>query len=114
MNSPSEIANAGGAYVRRTFTMGERVLTNQDKLTKQELARIPRANLKALIEGGKIELYPAAPEGDDGGLAKLGKLANHLVHLGGGKYIVVRGVTVTKKAVTRAEAEKIAESTIEN
>jgi len=57
-----EIEGAGGAYVRRRFTFGDRVLVNGDRMSAEELAGIPDNNLRSLINLNLIELYPAAPE----------------------------------------------------
>jgi len=61
MNTPGEIASAGGAYVRRPFTLGARRVANGDTLSAQEVRAIPKANLRALVNIGKIDLFTAAP-----------------------------------------------------
>jgi hypothetical protein len=97
----SEIDQAGGAYVRRAFTFGDRELTTKDRLTADEVRSIPIANLNALINTGKIELWPAAPEGTF--IAE-----RFAVHLGFGKWIVVEGRNLTSEPVTKEEAEALA------
>ena len=62
MNTPSEIASAGGAYVRRPFTFGQRTVNNGDVLSATQVRAIPKANLRALINLGKLDLFPSAPE----------------------------------------------------
>ena len=53
---------AGGAYVKRAFEFGERKLVNGDRLTKEELDSIPINNLRALVNMGKLQLFPAHPD----------------------------------------------------
>ena len=62
MNTPSEIARAGGAYVRRPFTLGQRIVANGDVLTATQVRAIPKGNLRALINLGKLDLFPSAPD----------------------------------------------------
>jgi hypothetical protein len=62
MNTPDEIAHAGGAYVRRPFTLDQRTVANGDVLSATQVRAIPKANLRALINLGKLDLFPAAPE----------------------------------------------------
>jgi len=62
MNTPAEIAHAGGAYVRRPFTLGAHRVANGDVLTAAQVRAIPNGNLRALINLGKIDLFPSAPE----------------------------------------------------
>ncbi len=63
MNTPTEIASAGGAYVRRPFTLGQRMVANGDVLSATQVRAIPKANLRALINLGKLDLFPSAPAG---------------------------------------------------
>jgi hypothetical protein len=95
-----EIEQAGGAYVRRRFTMGNRDLINGDILSAADLAVIRPANLTALINTGKLETFPAGPTaaGDSGRFA---------VHLGFGKYDVIEGHKITDEPVTKEEAEAL-------
>lgn len=97
----SEIERAGGAYVRRAFEFGERKLTTKDTLTAQEVASIPISNLNALINTGRIELWPAAPD-------QMFVAERFAVHLGFGKWIVVEGRQITDGPVTKEQAEAIA------
>lgn len=96
-----ELEQAGGAYVRRAFTFGERELVNGDKLTAEEVRSIPIGNLNALINTGKLELWPAAP-------AEMFVGERFAVHLGFGKWIVVEGHSLTPEPVTKQEAEALA------
>jgi hypothetical protein len=97
----NEIDRAGGAYVRRAFTFGARELTASDTLTAEEVRSIPLANLHALINTGKLELWPDAPTDMFVG-------ERFAVHLGFGKWIVIEGHSLTPEPVTKQEAEALA------
>jgi hypothetical protein len=97
----NEVQQAGGAYVRRAFTFGNRELTTRDRLTAEEIASIPISNLNALINTGKIELWPAAPDA-------MFVAERFAVHQGFGKWIVVEGRQLTAEPVTKEEAEALA------
>lgn len=95
-----EIEQAGGAYVRRAFTFGERELTSKDVLTADEVASIPIANLNALINTGKLELFPATP---------FTFVAERFaVNRGFGKWDVVEGRKLNDAPLTKVEAEALA------
>lgn len=98
---PAEI---GGAYVRRRFLMGQAEKLAGDMLTAEEVAAIPRANLNALVNTGKLELYPQAPGGSVGG-------KRFPVHIGGGRYHVIEGVQLTTEALSREEADALVSAT---
>lgn len=110
MNTPSEIATAGGAYVRRTFTYGAREMRNGDQLTAEQVRSLPAANLRALINEQKIELFPSAPDGALAADGLKGKIENFTIHVGKGEYIVVRGVKLTAKPVSREQADELAKT----
>jgi hypothetical protein len=102
----AELTSAGGAYVRRRFQFGQRELVNGDTLTAEELASIPRANLVALVNTGKLELWPQPPnaEGSHGAMFIAERFA---IHKGFGKYIVVEGRSLTPEPVTKDQAEAL-------
>jgi hypothetical protein len=120
----SEIENAGGAYVRRRLTFGERVFVSGDMLTAEEVASIPRANLHSLVNTNIIELYPRAPrvEEPDTGVAALltalwlaenppappigrdGECFLMPTH-DPKKFHIIQGQRVTSEAMTRAQAQ---------
>jgi len=102
-----DLAMAGGAYVRRRFVIGGKEVQIGDVLSVETLASIPRLNRRALVNTGRIELFPRSP-GASTSQPELAGAEMHLVHLGGGKYHVVRGVRVTDAPVSREEAEEIA------
>lgn len=96
-----EIDQAGGAYVRRAFTFGDRELTTRDRLTADEVRSIPLANLNALINTGKIELWPAAPE-------QMFVAERFAVNRGFGKWDVIEGRKLNETSLTKIEAEALA------
>lgn len=97
----SELEQAGGAYVRRRFTFGERDVGPGETLTAEQIASIPQANLVALINTGKLELWPAAP-------AQMFVAERFAVNLGFGRWTVIEGRKLTDTPVTKAEAEALA------
>lgn len=104
----SEIEAAGGAYVRRRFEMGTRELITGDTLTAEEVRSIPTANLRALINTGRLELWPAAPGADYAPPARLaGDIKRFAVHVGSGRYHVFEGVQLTDNHIPKEEAEAL-------
>jgi hypothetical protein len=97
----SDLDGAGGAYVRRPFDFGERKLAAGDTLTRNELATIPHANLRALVNTGKLELWPEAPE-------SMFIAQKFTVPAGRGKYHVIEGRKITVKPISKEEAQAIA------
>jgi hypothetical protein len=92
----AEIEGAGGAYVRRRLSFGGRDLVSGDRLTAEEVARIPIHNLHALVNTNVIELFPKAPSGE-----------RFLVAAGDDKFHVVEGARLNDKPLTRAKAEAL-------
>jgi len=88
---------AGGAYVRRAFDFGDRQLKNGDKLTMEELASIPEANLQALVNTKVLQLWPKGP-------TEIFIPERFLVATEDGKFLVVDGQRVTKKPVSKRHA----------
>lgn len=87
----------GGAYVRRRFDLGPRTVTIGETLTAEQVREIRPANLKAMVNQGKLELYPLSP-------AAIGT-RRFAIHMGMGKFDVIEGVKVNASPLTRAEAE---------
>lgn len=98
-----EIEQAGGAYVRRRFIFGERDMIAGDQLTAEEVVSIPRANLMALINTGKIELWPGAPDGAQTFVAE-----RFACNRGFGKWDVIEGRKLNDAPLTKDEAEALA------
>jgi hypothetical protein len=96
----AELSDAGGAYVKRPFDLGERNLKNGDKLTHKELMAIPEANLRALVNTGLLQLFPAAP-------SDMFISERFLIPTGNGKFEVIEGHKITKKPVTKQHAQKL-------
>lgn len=92
--------DAGGAYVRRAFDLGERKLVAGNKLTKDEVASIPSANLNALVNTGMLQLWPSAPT--DVFIAE-----RFLIPAKGGKFEVIEGRKLTKGPVTKQYAQRL-------
>jgi hypothetical protein len=97
-----ELLSAGGAYVRRRFEYGPEMLVPGDVLSADEVRKIPTANLSALVNTGRLELFPGAP-GVKGALGG----ERHKIHVGGGKFIVVEGRQITETPITKAEADEL-------
>lgn len=124
----SEIEGAGGAYVRRRFTFGERDMVAGDMLKAEELSSIPPANLHSLINLSLIELFPKASSEEVMELrSKIKEQQTEIAHLSGllserttppladgdcflmsdetGKrFHVVKGRQMTVEPLTRAQA----------
>jgi hypothetical protein len=87
----------GGGRVRMLFQGGKYRAGMQ--LTADEV--LGMKNKAALIEQGYIEIYPKAPIEDVGDC--------HIVHLGGGKYDVIKGRRLNEDGpLTKDEAEDLA------
>ena len=119
-----EIEGAGGAYVRRKFTFGERELVSGDMLTAEELASIPTNNLRSLINLNNIELFPKTPSASKAEIKLREALAAkdaELEHLraapvGSGdcflmsspeddkKFHIIQGRQITDQPLSRAQA----------
>jgi hypothetical protein len=87
----------GGAIVQRRMTLGDRTMMRGDALTAEQCRSIPRQNLKAFVNTGVLELFPASPipEGSQ----------RYAVHMGMGKFDVIEGRKLNTKPLTRAEAD---------
>lgn len=85
----------GGGSVLRTFTMRGEAQKVGTQLSRSELLGIPYANRQALIDGGKISIYPPSAE-------------RHIVSDGFGRYSVYAGRKLNDRPLTKAEAEELA------
>lgn len=97
----ADVSEAGGAYVRRAFDFNGQKLKNGDKLTREELASMPEANLQALVNTKHLQLWPASP-------ADMFIAERFVVPAAGGKYEVIEGRKVTTKPVSKRQAQKVA------
>jgi len=95
-----EEADIGGARVRRLFRRGEETLRAGTMLSASEVIKFAPANRRALVEAGFIEVYPRGP------VESVGE--RHIVHMGGGKYDVIKGVKLNDSPLTKDEAEDLA------
>lgn len=93
----------GGAYVRRLFTRGKETLTAGRNLSREEVLAIPPVNRRALIDQGKLELYPLAPRLEDGAAVKVIAPGEKK-----GTYNVIAGRIINTAPLTRDEAEELA------
>ena len=95
----------GGGVVRQRFTSVGRQLTVGDRLTREEVLAIPRANRDALVRNSQLLLVPTHPEN---AAAAAGRPTERfMLSLGGGKYGVIEGWKLTADPVSKAEAEAL-------
>ena len=52
----------GGAFVVRTFSMGQKRTRAGEMLTAEELARLPPGNLQSLVDSGYLSPFPRRPD----------------------------------------------------
>ncbi len=90
----------GGAFVRRSFTVGGERLAVNTRLSAEQVNAWP--NRRALISRGYLAVFPpdnAAARGD-----------RHIVHNGGGRFDVIVGHKLNDSPLTREQAEELAAS----
>lgn len=97
----ADVAEAGGAYVRRAFEFNGEKLKCGDKLTREQLESIPESNLQALVNTKFLQLWPASPD-------SLFIAEKFVVAAGRGKYKVIEGRLLTKRPVSKEHALKLA------
>ncbi len=90
--------NIGGAFVRRTFTMVGGPVPVGKQLSRAEVLAIPSLNRQALIDGGKLDIYPPAA----------GAHERHVVSAGFGKFHVYEGRRVNTDPLSKEQAEALA------
>jgi hypothetical protein len=90
----------GGARVRRVFRRGNESLFAGTVLSAAEVVAFAPANRRALREAGFIEIFPRGP------VESVGE--RHIVHMGGGKYDVIKGKKLNDVPLTKDEAEDLA------
>ncbi len=102
----------GGAYVRRGFTrftkdgpIGGQYLKAGTHLTADEVRSMPMVNRRALATSGALDVYPVTP----GNAAAPEDFERFVIHAGGGRYDVVLGRKLNDSALTKQEAEALAE-----
>lgn len=88
----------GGAEVKRGFTRGGEYVKPGATLTRRDLLAMPRPNLQALVDTGKLQLFPPTP----GLLGEPGEL--HLINRGFGRYDVIEGRILTDEPFQSKEA----------
>lgn len=97
----------GGARVRQTFRRGTEQLKSGSNLTRAEVLAIPRANRNALIDSGKLEVYPLAPEGKVAPAGPTGRFVVRTPGFGVKTFDVIEGTKVAT-GLSKAEAEALA------
>ena len=100
----SEYENAGGAYIRRRIMIDGVWRNAGEILSAERVAKIPRANLVALINTGRLELWPKAPE------TPPANTSYFLVRSGPGLWHIIEGVQITDEPLSRADAEALISS----
>ena len=95
-------SDIGGAIVRRRFTFGQRAMLAGDKLTREQVLSMPRANRNSMIENRFLQVVLRM----DAGSAEPGE--RYAVHMGRGKYDVIEGRKLNDAPLTAAEAKKLA------
>lgn len=91
----------GGGTVTRGFTSNGEWVRPGTRLTREELLKLPRTNLQALVDTDKVHLFPPAPGQIDG----MGEM--HLVSRGFGKFDVFQGRRVNEEPLSKEEAEAL-------
>ncbi|MDE2469447.1 MAG: hypothetical protein KGL35_12050 [Bradyrhizobium sp.] len=94
--------NIGGATVRRRFNSGGASLLPGAVLSGETVRGMPAGNLRALIDAGYIECWPAAQNAPAGG-------ERFAVHVGAGRYDVIEGRRINVEPLSREEATALTE-----
>lgn len=113
-----ELTEFGGAYVRRRLEFSGVERLPGATLTAEEVESIPLSNRTALINTGRIELFPAIPadhpsvldafqRGYDQAVAERETVERITIAAPGGKFHVVEGHQITDAPVNKAEAEAL-------
>jgi hypothetical protein len=92
----------GGAVVVMSFNTRGQTLKRGARLTAAEVCAIPRANRKALVAGGFIEIFHRNPLDEESD--------RFVIQSGEGQYDVIAGRRLNDKPLTRSAAEKLAKS----
>lgn len=102
----------GGGIVRRTFKLGDRNVMSGERLDVETLAHMPAANRNALIESGKISVWPK-----DGGVIAAARVTapapaegarRFIINKGFGNFAVVEGHQLNDAPLDKAAAEALA------
>lgn len=92
----------GGAKVQRGFQRGSEWVKPGTDISRNELLSMPRGNLQAMVDGGRIQLYPPTP-------AMLGGVGElHMISRGFGKYDIIEGRVLNEEPYTSKEAAETA------
>jgi hypothetical protein len=99
----AQLQTAGGAYVRRNFTTAARDWKIGEVVSAEILQSF--SNTRALVNTGKLELFPSAPGGV---LASQPAGERFVVKREDGKFDVVQGFVVNDKPLTAKMAAAMA------
>ncbi len=108
-----QIQDIGGGIVRRTFKLGDRNVMSGEKLDVATLAKMPAANRNALIESGKISVWPKNGDVTTGAPQRAAAppvegSQRFVINKGFGKFSVVEGVLLNDAPLDKAGAEALA------
>lgn len=82
----------GGGVVIRHFTMGGEHVGPGRQLTRDEVLALPVNNRQALIDQGRLDVYPPGGE-------------LHLISRGFGKYDVIQGSKLNIEPLSKEQAQ---------
>lgn len=99
------VADMGGAVICRAFKFGESyVQRGMPDITREQLQRMPAANLNALIDKGFLSPYPMRPAGE----RSTEGMDRHVVSLGFGRFDVVEGKKLNDEPLSKEAAHALA------
>lgn len=103
----------GGGVVRRTFKMGDRNVLSGEKIDAATLAKMPAANRNALIESGRISVWPKNGDVTPGAPQRavappVEGSQRFVINKGFGKFSVVEGRLLNDAPLDKAGAEALA------
>ena len=93
----------GGAIVRRTFNSAGRQVFSGQKLSREEVLKMPLANRNALADKRYIDIFPIS---DAAAAANGGE--RFVVCIGKDQYVVLEGRQITDEPVDRETAYALA------
>lgn len=104
------LEDIGGGRVMRGFRRGDEWVRAGTPMTGAELRAMPITNLRCMVEGHVIEVWPR----DLSGLPPdVDQVQRHVVSAGFGKFHVYEGTRLTEQPLTKAEAEALAGRTVQ-
>lgn len=98
----------GGGIVQQTFRTNGRSLFAGMKLTRDDLVKMPAQNRNALIEAGRIVVWPRDAGATPSAAPSAAGAQRFVSPRGFGKYDVIEGRKVNAEPVSREEAHALA------